>query len=226
MDPVLLDQRRMSFIIVAVLCALLLAFYGGYLTAQSGQLPVPDMLESLELDLPPPDTSVSDENAPEPPAVIAPGADIDVDAADQQASSESVERVESTNEAGKKPIPAPAHELAAVKPTTSESAASVEEAKPAAPPSSLLASDADADSADYTIQVGIYGSRENAERQLLMLKAKGIEAYYQSYQTQANAPRYRVRFGYFSSRSRGQAALQAWQTLPAVGSAILVKLRR
>ncbi len=203
MAPVLLDQRRLSCISAAVLCALVLAFYAGYRVAQSQRDAISPILstERLPLDLPAPEPSASADNAPVLPVVTAAGANIDVDAPNGQRGA------------------APA-----VATTTEPSDSSA--TTPLLSPSVLLASDASADTARYTIQVGIYGSFDNAERQLAVLRDQNLSGYSRAYQTPKNETRYQVRFGYYATWSKAKAALQAWQMQPASGRAILVRLRR
>ncbi len=82
MSPVLIDQRRLLTIIIAILGALVITFYSGYFAGiRHADANRPQADERSELPLP--------AAAPEPvrseavkPAVVAPGADIDVDVPD------------------------------------------------------------------------------------------------------------------------------------------------
>ena len=88
--------------------------------------------------------------------------------------------------------------------------------------------DATADDALYSIQVGIYGSANNAQRQVDALSAQHLSAYLDQYQNKDDQTRYNVRFGYFASRASAVAALEAWQarSQPQSSNGYVVRLSR
>jgi len=87
-----------------------------------------------------------------------------------------------------------------------------------------IVDDASQGEARFSIQVGIYGSLNNAENQVASLAAQNLSAYYQAYQNQKDETRYRVRFGYFASRDSADRALQLWQQSHPGSTGYLVQL--
>lgn len=248
MSPVLLDQKRLLVIIVGVLCALLISFYSGYFAGiHKAEASLPQVVERLELNLP-------DAPAPEPersealaPEVTVPGADIDVDAVDAQPESPAPEQAVSSTEVARARAPLPtADEAGEIRPDSHPTPeADPETIPPIAPPQPiepteppfiqppespdgdpgiLIVDDASRDEARYSIQVGIYGSLNNAEHQVASLVAQDLSASYEAYQNQKDETRYRVRFGYFASHASASRALALWQKIHPGSSGYLVQL--
>jgi cell division septation protein DedD len=89
---------------------------------------------------------------------------------------------------------------------------------------SEIVDDASAHDAIYSIQVGIYGNLENAERHVDELSAQKLSAYLDEYRNKNDEPRYNVRFGYFASRASAVTALQRWEQ--RTGTGLVVRLPR
>ncbi len=72
----------------------------------------------------------------------------------------------------------------------------------------LLRGAATADNARYSIQIGMYGNRVNAENLVVLLMAEGYAAYLSEYTNKNHQLRYNVRFGYYGDKQRAMRALQ------------------
>ena len=70
--------------------------------------------------------------------------------------------------------------------------------------------DASEETARYSIQVGMYSDFNNAANKVEELLNLNLSAYLNQYQNRKDETRYNVRFGYFSSFSRGQQALDIY----------------
>jgi cell division septation protein DedD len=217
MSPVLLDQRRLLAIVVAGLCALIITFYAGYFAGtRNAETSLPQAVERLELNLPEaPAVTAPVSGDALVPEVSAPGVDIDVDTADPRSASPSLTPAGGSNggESIVRPSP-PAAEAGKIAP-----------AEAAIPDPVLgIVDDATRDDARFSIQVCIYGSLNNAEKQVASLAAQDLSAYYQAYQNQKYETRYRVRFGYFASHASASHALALWQKNHPASNGYLVQL--
>lgn len=253
MAPVLLDQRRLLLLFSGTLLALVLAYAAGYYTGVSkvdnGLTLEP---ERVSLALPEPAAVIADSIDPVLPEVIAPGAEIDVDVPDTPAQPLPVAKQPRPAAAKpeakniQKPSKAAAVTVAAPEPEAKASTESSAGQQPAvesslaiggpapdlqedeALASQTIIDDATAEDALYSIQVGIYGSHNNAQRQVEELSAQNLSAWLDEYQNQDDKTRYNVRFGYFASRASAVAALEAWerQIQPKSSSGYVVRLSR
>ncbi len=79
--------------------------------------------------------------------------------------------------------------------------------------------------ARYSIQVGMYGRKENAEKLSESLTAQGLNAYVSEYMNKKQQPRYNVRFGYFKNKKSALKALQQYVNNQD-GSGYLVRLKQ
>ena len=272
MSPVLIDQRRLLIIIIAILGALVMIFYSGYIAGiRHADDNRTQTEERTELPLP--------AVAPEParseavkPAVVSPGANIDVDVPDAKPSTAKPKltvhkpsvQVKATATSTRSPAQTavvkskPVDELPvaeqkpvvkqnpvttekpAVKQGTTteqdgettarpETTASAPEPKPAATTedsAGQIVDDASRDDARYSIQIGIYGSQNNASKQVDSLIKQHLSGYYQAYQNQKEEARYRVRFGYFASYKSASRALEIWNNAHPDSRSYIVRLLR
>lgn len=268
----------MFIIIIAILCALVMTFYSGYLAGmRHADVIQPDAIERTELQIP--------VAVPEPvrseavkPAVVAPGANIDVDVPDARPAAvkpaaaklkPTEHRLSKQEKATVASTVSPVHKAPAkiepadpqpakqqIKPekqkpavtakltikqettvdqnskataetgtTASESEAEAKLATAEGTASQIL-DDASRDDARYSIQIGIYGSKNNASKQVDSLSAQHLSGYYQTYQNQNDEARYRVRFGYFSSYTSASHALEIWNKNHPDSRSYIVRLLR
>ena len=222
MSPVLVDQRSLLIIVVGILLALVIAFYSGYFAGmRNTETSLPQSQARLELDLPEATASAAASSEAVLPAETVPGADIDVDSADRPVIS--TEPVTSVTVAAPAPAPAPAE---AITPSIGAADAdlAIASSEKKASVTINIVDDASREDALYTIQIGIYGSQNNAENQVAKLTALGLSAYFDAYQNKKEEARYRVRFGYFASRSSASRALEAWLQGHPGSSGYLVSL--
>lgn len=253
MSPVLIDQRRLLILIIAILCALVVTFYSGYFAGIRHAYAIrPHAVERAELQLP--------AAAPEPvrseavkPAVVAPGANIDVDVPDARpaaakpkttAHKPPAQKVVAKTKPAAEQKTVVKQKLALTKKpavkqkttaeqngeATAETGTAASESEPEAKPAttegaaSQIVDDASRDDARYSIQIGIYGSQNNASKQVDSLIAQHLSGYYQTYQNQDDEARYRVRFGYFASYTSASRALELWNKTHSDSRSYIVRL--
>jgi len=89
----------------------------------------------------------------------------------------------------------------------------------------VMQDNASEESAEYTIQVGMYGLQENAERRVEELQVAELSAYLTDYQNKNNETRYNVRFGYYADKRSANAALAMYQK-EMNGSGYIVRFRK
>ena len=226
MAPLLLDRRSLIKSGFYLCLLLTIAFFGGYYSGYTKGYGHAESrlrqhaLPPVALVLPEPahaDTAIFE---PQPPAVIEPGADIDVDrpdtvtaqadapepAGNEQAASAEDIRVDS---------PSPPVQLASLEVTPAIVADVTATARPLEPQSgivSALASNAGVTEARYSIQVGMYGGASNAEQLLETLNASRLDAYIDKFSNANGEPRFNVRFGFYRDRASAKAALQAYRS--------------
>jgi len=63
----------------------------------------------------------------------------------------------------------------------------------------------------YSIQVGMYGSLQNAENMMMTLRLKRYESYITDFTNKKNETRYNVRFGYFPDKKSAMASLDKFK---------------
>ena len=228
MAPLLLDRRSLIKSGFYLLLLLTIVFFGGYYSGYTrGYGYAESLLQQKELPavalvLPEPvnvDTSVFE---PQPPAAIEPGADIDVDRADatiaQVISPEpSVTEVDKPSYGIRKESPGPPVQLASLGVTPGIVMDAVVTTQPPQQRAgqvfvSPLASNASVTDAQYSIQVGMYGSVDNAEVLLNTLNASSLDAYIDEFSNAGGEPRYNVRFGFYRDRASAKAALHAYRS--------------
>jgi hypothetical protein len=273
MSPVLIDQRRLLIIIIAIIVALVMTFYSGYFAGiRHADAIQPQADERTELQLP--------AAAPEPvrseavkPAVVAPGANIDVDVPDAKPAttrtktpvSKPSEQVKSAVTSTPSPVqkavikskpadkPPVAEQKSVVKQnsvvtekpavkqdtaagqngeTRADPGTTAGESEPETKPAttddsaSQIVDDASSEDARYSIQIGIYGSENNASKQVDSMIEQHLSGYYEAYQNQKDEARYRVRFGYFASYKSASRALEIWNNTHPDSRSYIVRLLR
>lgn len=222
MAPLLLDQRGLIKTGFFLCLSFAVVFFGGYYTGydkgyghaeiySEQRAPVP-----VALVLPEPAYADIDVFEPQPPAVIEPGADIDVDRPDEAGTnvlaSESTDsappqsRVEAEiSDAGfRAQTPSPPVQVASLE-VTPEVVADVTAV-------SVLASNASPAEAKYSIQVGMYGSTANARLLLETLNATRLDAYIDEFTNAQDKARFNVRFGFYRDRASAKAALAYYRS--------------
>jgi len=68
-----------------------------------------------------------------------------------------------------------------------------------------------ADDARYSIQVGVFSNKQNANRKKSELESQQLTAYINEYRSKSDQPRFNVRFGYFKDKSSATAALTRFE---------------
>jgi cell division septation protein DedD len=227
MAPLLLDRRSLIKSGFYLLLLLTTVFFGGYYSGYiRGFGYAESLLQQKELPpvalvLPEPvnvDTSVFE---PQPPAAVEPGADLDVDRADatiaQVISPEpSVTEVDTPSDGVREESPGPPVQLASLGVTPGIVTDAVVTTQPPQRAGktavSPLASNASVTDARYSIQVGMYGSVDNAEVLLNTLNASSLDAYIDEFSNAGGESRYNVRFGFYRDRTSAKAALHAYRS--------------
>jgi cell division septation protein DedD len=229
MSPVLLDHRNLKWIWLSVALLAFLTFFAGYIFGfEKSNNKWMAKLDPVEIALPEELASSLLDVEAQPPEVEEPGGSIDVDSADDadtdlmpaandpDAYTGVVETV-SIKAAIAEPV------KPAIKQASKMPAGLVQSQPQAAPSSEPLTdqptaltsivddADADAETARYSIQVGMYSSFENADIIVSQLLNSELNAYLDEYQNKKNETRYNVRFGYFASFASAQQALNIYQ---------------
>lgn len=231
MAPLLLDQRRLIKTGLCLCLLIAVVFLSGYYSGYSKgygvaeSRTVKNVLIPVALALPEPNYADSGTFEPQPPAVIEPGADIDVDAPDAGLVKESIAAVTDVEHSN----------------GSAETSAAVQASEPAGPivqvaslavtPDviagvtgvSPLVSNASLAEALYSIQVGMFGNIRNAEIRLESLNLSGLDAYIDEFTNAANKARFNVRFGFYRDRASARVALRAYRVQFA-GEGYLVRV--
>ena len=245
MSPVLLDHRNLKWIWLSVGLFAFMTFFAGYILGfEKSNNKWMSKLDPMEITLP--DVLLSDLNSSEQqiPESQEPGANIDVDSADE-ADDDIVAAVNNSDMYTGVVTSAAAGVLAkeVVKPVTviSKQEVLVEDPSTEAgsdinlleiEPSSeqiiaalTIVDDATEETARYSIQVGMYKSFDNAASKVEKLINSDLSAYINDYKNKQDETRYNVRFGYFSSFSSGQQALAIYENNFA-GSGYVARIQR
>lgn len=195
-----------------------------------GKIPLPPPSPSVES---PGGPSTSMESAPPTEAdspVNASGAGSQSDLESPPAASVGAGPQENPPEM-KSEIDAPPQEAAAGQTATGavdELQTAVQEAPESPPPSELPAADtapaqtdARETTASYTIQVGAYRTKSNADRQVAQLLEKGFDAYLDEKNDKNQQAWYFVRFGGFKDFGSADKALAAFKEQERMDGAIV-----
>jgi cell division septation protein DedD len=239
MAPLLLDRRSLIKSGFYLFLLLTVVFFGGYYSGytkgygHAESLLQQNTLPPVALVLPEPAYADSAVFEPQPPAVIEPGADIDVDRPDaaiaeaDTSTSEAAEKATSGDEPHTA-SPSPPVQLASLEVTPAIVAdANAATQSPAHKIGdvavSALTSNASVTDARFSIQVGMYGSVNNAEVLLETLNASSLDAYIDEFSNAKGEPRFNVRFGFYRDRASAKAALRAYRsTLAGEGYVVRV----
>mgnify|MGYP001822901657 FL=1 len=242
MSPLLLDSRDLFRIGLFTITIASVIFAGGFVFGfQKAETVLVTGSSTRVLELPEKLETTLSEIEPRIPEVRAVGEHIDVDRPDsvaQQTPGETVETTEIVMQSaatvavkpgspGKHAIAEIAvadkssgtdmpeqQSLAAGNSTTGDSASeqAVIDTGSQAPPLPVLPSDSELSRAKYSIQVGMYGSLQNAQNMVELLRAKGMQAYVSEYLNSKNELRYNVRFGFFANKGNALAMLEQFKS--------------
>ena len=241
MSPLLLDSRDLFKIGLFTITLVSVVFAGGFVFGfQKAETVLVAGTSTRVLELPEKlETSLS-EIQPRIPQVRAVGEHIDVDLPDnaaQQAPADTVEATEIVMQSAApvsaiKTISPAEHAVAeiAVADRVDISLAADMPQKQSltdvnyaagqplvgtgsqAPPLPVLPSASELSRAKYSIQVGMYGSLNNAQNMVELLHAQGMQAYVSEYFNSKNEPRYNVRFGFFADKGDALAMLEQFKS--------------
>lgn len=213
MSPILLE--RTDFIKIGVTITLLLpglfisGFIYGYSKAEDHSVSVRD---SIAMQLPQIQPGIEAVREPTPPEVLTAGYDRDVDAADvaEQTPQQQVVSVELT-QAGKSEDVADA---AVIAEQLHDAPVQLGMGGPHVPekqdPIEFMLDSADEESARFSVQIGLFGSQDNAERKVDELMAQRLNAYTTEF-SRKQRTMHNVRFGYFATRKDAIAALDTYR---------------
>ncbi|MDH5612732.1 MAG: SPOR domain-containing protein [Gammaproteobacteria bacterium] len=228
MSPVLLDHRNLKWIWLSVALLAFLTFFAGYILGfEKSNNKWMAKLDPVEIALP--EVMASSLTVVEalPPEVEEPGGSIDVDSADgtendlipvandpdaytgvievagiKVANAEPVKQIiKQINKKTAGPVQSQPEAVPISRSQTNQTTAAA----------ASIVDDADAETATYSIQVGMYSNFENAEIKVSQLLNSNLNAYLDEYQNSKNETRYNVRFGYFASFASAQQALTIYE---------------
>jgi len=66
---------------------------------------------------------------------------------------------------------------------------------------------------NYSIQIGMYGRLNNAEKKMKVLQQSNVDAYISTYLNKKNETLYNVRFGYYPDKKSALAALRKYKNI-------------
>lgn len=247
MSPVLLDHRSLKKLGFSMALALVVVFLSGYVVGfKKAEVKLAVRIETLSIEVPAPVAGTFADMEAQPPMLVEPGEMIDVDSADdeQMVSVKGVINAAqvSQNELIKKPSQAEMKKIKSVAAEETEQKSVEEkqmlttaashplpiggpaESDPGQEVEQLIQDTATEESAAYSIQVGMYGQLENAERKVEQLIATDLSAYLTDYMNKKNEIRYNVRFGYFANRSSARVALATY-VKELSGSGYIIRLQ-
>ena len=93
------------------------------------------------------------------------------------------------------------------------------------PQLAVLQGDVEQQQARYSIQVGMYGNRVNAENLMKMLGAEGFRSYISSYTNKKQQQRFNVRFGFYKDKQLALTALRHYASTHD-GNGYLVRVKQ
>lgn len=247
MSPVLLDHRSLKRLGLSTVLALVIVFLSGYVVGfKKAEVKLASHIETLSIDVPVLVAATFADMEPQPPMLTEPGETIDVDSADDErevsvrgvinvaqiSPGEVIKKspkivvkninpriahnVEQKGIEEKQIFPADtSYPLAIGGPAESDPEQEIEQ---------LIQDTATEENAAYSVQVGMYGRLENAERIVEELIATDLSAYLTDYMNRKNEIRYNVRFGYFADRRSARGALATYEK-ELSGSGYIVRLQ-
>lgn len=240
MAPILIDSRgliKLGFISVLSTAVVFVAgVFFGYQRAASYSLvdsermplPLPEKAAMLQVDI-----------EPHNPALIEAGEDIDVDQPHDSMKTVIAEKDKAFHtelvKHAKKSLHATAWSIknddnissddaAGKKPSDKYLSASINEEqqqqlttdKNIQPFIAKVFSSEDLSNIKYSIQVGMYGHRNNADAMMTQLQKKRLNAYVSAYTNKKSETRYNVRYGYFKDKKSAISALQDYKSVENV----------
>ena len=222
MTPILLDKADFLKLSVGSLLTVTTIFVAGFLYGYIKAEQQQQMTRtSVAMQLPTPVTATEEVREQMVPDTLPEGHDRDVDTAGVPADQGHPDTLPTIAQSGvttadenvtvdiaPDPVPAVAETSAA-----SPDGLGMGGPQPEGPvdPLEFMLDTADASSARFTIQVGLFGSVDNAERKLDALQSKNLNAYSNEYTDSKDRKRYNVRFGYFDTRKDALAALDSYR---------------
>lgn len=207
MAPLLLDRRHLTTLGIAFVFFLLLCLAIGYAVGYQQAIKASQSNSSIH-NLSLPDAQPAEVmDATISPAIAEPGEDVDVDTPDV------IEPVEEEVE-----------EMADV--ALSSVSADAEPDDDAVISEKLEINDnADEYDAKYSIQVGLFGNKINAERRVEELLSKELSGYLNSFINDKGDTLYNVRFGHFLDKKSVITALDIYQQ-QYTGDGYIVRFKR
>lgn len=198
MSPILLDHRNLKWIWLSVALLVFVTFIIGYISGfEKSNDKWQANLDPTEITLP--NAVISDLTAVEQqvPDIEEPGASIDVDSVSEIVVVKPVTEKTLISEV-KSELP------------QQEIVAEVSQAEEISQ-NGNIAGDANAATARYSLQVGMYKNVDNADAKMAELLNLDLNTYINEYKNKNDEVRYNVRFGYFSSFSSAVVALEMYQ---------------
>ena len=231
MSPLLLDSRDLFRIGLITITIASVIFAGGFVFGfQKAESVLITGSSTRVLELPEKLETTLSEIEPRIPEVRAVGEHIDVDRPDSVAQQTSAETVETTEIVMQSAVPVAVKSgspdeqsiagiAVADKPqnqslTAGNSAAgqSFVDTGSQATLLPVLPSASELSMAKYSVQVGMYGSLQNAQSMVERLREQGLQAYVSEYFNSKNQRRYNVRFGFFADKTNALAMLEQYKS--------------
>lgn len=220
MSPILLE--RADFIKIGLLTTMVLpalfvsGFIFGYTKAENHGIETRD---TIAMALPEASLETDAEREPAVPETLSAGHDRDVDVADHVDDEPGMQHqhvankdtdLQDSSAAQNAAIEKPVLETAKNQPTETALGVGGPHEPASTDPLELMLDTADEDSARFTVQVGLFGSQDNAERKVDSLVAMRLNAYTTEFKRR-DSSMHNVRFGFFASRSDANAALESYR---------------
>ena len=244
MAPILIDQRTFFGVAAVIFITMCGLFIGGYVLGyQKAQVHDASVSHTHTLELPPAEQSVAhrsagfitgqqelseqyNDHSDQPAAKVQPPAGQQIQEQQLQPQQVRPQRLQQPQTAEKQMPPLVSNKATAKEPmhTRLPAEAAMQTQNVAVKntaavidgdPLHNLSDNADQTSAKYTIQVGLFGSADNAERKIEDLLSKSLSAYSTEFIDQKKQQFYNVRFGYYATYKSAQRALETYQNVLA-----------
>lgn len=226
MAPILIDRRHLLtavvlFLLIVTSC-LITGYVLGYQAATQSNL---EMKSISELQIPDPKPSESSVSSEKVGATLEPGEDIDVDSPD----FEIADVADVTDVVDVTDVKDVIVDVSTDENNNASDEAGMQEndgvPNDSANENLLIVDTADASDARYTIQVGLYGNKRNADRKVAELLDKNLSAYISDSVNRKDETLFNVRFGYFNDKQSVVTALELYQE-KHTGDGYIVRLRQ
>ena len=224
MSPVLLDHRNLKWVLTCIALFVFMTFCGGYIFGferSNGQWMA--KIDPVEITLPEVVMTSMAEVEEQTPEFEEPGANIDVDSADEQVRIDGpfiktpLVTVADTDVIEPAVLDSDPEETGLNE--VADQVAEIEEAM------TEIVDNASEEDARYSIQVGMYKKIDNAANRVEELLSENLNAYIHEYNNANDETRYNVRFAYFSSFSSAGEALKIYQQ-HYTGSGYIARIKR